>query len=492
MPTENKKPKAVLNKEIGESGTILLRGILSNVDYNADLTGTQRISIYDQMRLGDATVKAALQAVKLPIQSTEWNIRPPKGKDDKDEVTIFIRQQLFENENFTFSSFLRKILTFCEYGNSVFEKVYYLTPEGKIGFKKFGQRLSKTIQRWEMQSNSEPGITQLVPQAVSTKGGTLREIPAWKLLIFVLDQEGDNYEGISLLRAAYKHWLMKDTYYKIDALATERQGLGLPKITSPPVANPQDKAKAKKLARNIRANEDAYLDLPTGYNIEFMDMKAKGIKDPEKMIGHHDRQILQAVMAQFLKLGDTSSGSYSVSNTQVEFFYLGEQYVARMIKENIQKEIKILVDLNFSVGLADYPTIEFGQIGKVDWDKLATSLSSLITSGVITPDDDLERHTRNSLDLPASEMLENGEKIERPRAGMPNQPVESEKKKTRPTGKDKKKPAKKKEDKKKIEVEKPDELKAGAGLNISDLRSLQEKLNTTIYAKEKNIKKSKS
>jgi len=45
---------------------------------------------------------------------------------------------------------------------------------------------------------------------------------------FTNGKEGENWEGVSLLRPAYKPWFMKSTLEKIDAIAHERQSLGVP------------------------------------------------------------------------------------------------------------------------------------------------------------------------------------------------------------------------------------------------------------------------
>jgi hypothetical protein len=52
-----------------------------------------------------------------------------------------------------------------------------------------------------------------------------------KLIVFVNEMEGMNWWGTSLLRPAYKHWFIKNTLYKIDAIAHERQGLGIPYVS---------------------------------------------------------------------------------------------------------------------------------------------------------------------------------------------------------------------------------------------------------------------
>src|SRR3712207_5205570 len=104
-----------------------------------------------------------------------------------------------------------------------------------------------------------------------------------------------------------------------------------------------------------------------------MDTHANALKDPKEMIAHYDRQIVKAFLAQFLDLGAQAGGSYALSADQSKLFLLGLEYIAKLIQEEMNKAIRELCDLNFS-GLTDdeYPTLEYGAIGQVDFDKLSS------------------------------------------------------------------------------------------------------------------------
>jgi predicted transcriptional regulator YdeE len=76
--------------------------------------------------------------------------------------------------------------------------------------------------------DGQPGITQQLDAPLTTgpnKGQSNVSIPAQKLVIFTHRREGDNYEGRSSLRSAYKHWFFKDTLYRLDGIRHERQGV---------------------------------------------------------------------------------------------------------------------------------------------------------------------------------------------------------------------------------------------------------------------------
>lgn len=387
----------VLELELGGTGTILVAGILAEADYNPELSGRERVRVYDQMRKGDSTVRLGLAAVKYPIYSTNWYIKPGKGGSDNDQYTSFINEELFQNPNFTWTQFMNQAFLFCDYGNSIHEKVFRMRNDGKIGWKKFAPRLPKTIWRWTLQDGVTPGITQILPT-----GGPV-EIPDWKLLMFILDLEGSNYEGTSLLRSAHKHWFYKDIYYKIDAIASERQGMGVPVIHVPAQASPVDKLRAKIIAKNMRVNAQAYVDLPAGFTIEYLDTKAKSIKDVQEMVLHHDRQILKSFFSTFLDLGQTHAGSQSASDNQTDFFATSENYIASVFQDPMNLAIKEVLNLNFSnIKPNQYPTLEHGVIGKVKLDVLAKGLRDLVESGIILPDEDLERHVRQVADMPSA------------------------------------------------------------------------------------------
>lgn len=394
--------------ELGETGTTIFGGYIADEDYVSELTGTTALTTYDKMRKSDGVVKASLLACELPIRAASWFIEPA-SEDEKDkEVANFVSQCLFESMTITWDDFLRQALLMLPFGFSVFEKVFTVVDfDGKqmIGWRKFAPRGQSSILRWQTEEGKD-GITQ-----TPSSGGSI-SIPVEKLLIFTHEKEGDNWLGISVLRNAYRPWFLKKHIEKINNIAFERQGLGIPYAKLPKSYTDGDKAKAKKLLRNIRANEQAYLIEPEGWEIGFKDMKAKTVKDPDSTIRRYNREILIGVLAQFLDLGAGPTGSRALSADQSTTFHNNLTAMARQIKDVINKyAIKQIVDLNYTV--AKYPSLEFSKIGKIDYGGISKALSGLIQQGAIKPDDKLESYIRNLMDLP--EMPEAEEETETPK-----------------------------------------------------------------------------
>lgn len=398
--TQNPTTKG-LGKEVGGTGTVVFKGIITQEEYNTKLSShINAVRIYDTMRRSDATVRSTLQVCKLPLLSSSWDIE--EASDDKRDKYIaeFVKRELF-HRNLNFHDFLREGLTMFEFGHSVAEKTYELTDfEGqtRIGIKKIGFRKQRSILHWEM-SNGKPGIQQ----QLITEGQTV-DIPMEKLIIFVNDREGDNYEGISLLRYAYKHWDIKDKLDIINAIALEKLAVGVPVLKKPADADQEDLVKARAALRNFRANEEGYQEIPVGWELEMLDMKANSTKDVIPTIQYHDRQIQMSVLAQFLSLGASdASGSRAVSADHSKLFLLSEEAVAKNIQSTLQEQlIKQIVDLNFTKDQIPngYPTLTFSKIGDEDTTSLADSVQKLMSAGALTYDPFVEDYIRKLLRLP--------------------------------------------------------------------------------------------
>lgn len=408
--------------EIGSSGTTIIGGVLSDQDHVPELTGEDAITTYNKMRKSDGVVKAALLACTLPIRATNWYVKPASDEKIDVEIAEYIEHNLFEAMSITWDDTLRQALLMLPYGHMAFEKVFStINFNGKeyVGWKKFAPRLPQTIQKWATEDGQD-GITQ----NTDAKGDV--SIPMDKLLIFVNDKEGDNWEGISVLRSAYRSWYFKNHIEKINAIAFERQGLGVPTIKLPESYTAEDKTKAEELLKNMRANEQAYLILPNGWEFEFVSPKGNEVKDPTATINRYNREILISVLAQFLDLGSGPQGSRALSADHSTTFHNNLTAIAKQIKDVINKyAIQQLVDLNFNV--QNYPTLEFSKIGLVDYVKLSSALKTLIDSNVIKPDAQTEDYLREVMNLPERQEEEQEEK----KKSKPDPKPEKEKKEAR-------------------------------------------------------------
>lgn len=410
MATQS-KPTNKRYKELGNSGVQIFNGIITGEEYNFNLMGRRALVTWDEMRKSDSQVKMSLKVINEPVKALTYHVQPASDDEVDMQTAEFIHENLFTV--LRWQTTLGEILTHLPMGFAVFEKVLDFGPVkgiDRIYMSKLAFRKQTSIAKWEAEKGV-PGVCQY------GSGGDLIPIPLDRLAVFTHEQEGDNFEGVSILRPSYKHWYYKDKLYQIDAIGHERQGLGVVKIKHPANANPKHVENAHNQARALRANEEGFIDEPNGWEVGFMDMMAKSLKETIPSIEHHNRQIPVNVLAGFMDLGASSgSGSRAVGEVQLKVFEYSVKFVADYIADTMNRYVvKPLVDLNFNV--TEYPKITAGEVGGESLAVLAKALSDLITAGVITPTSEDEAYLRGILGLPELPEGEEGDESERKAGG---------------------------------------------------------------------------
>jgi hypothetical protein len=389
--------KEALTQEIGRSGVLIMNGFIIAEEYNPDLIGREGIKKYDQMRRGDASCKAALNAIKLPIIASDWHIDVPEGDPEAlgNEKKEFIEQQLFSNMKF--ETKLREALTCVDFGFSIFEKTFKLGEKGRVEIDKWGFRKQYSIYRWQM-GDGQPGIQQYL------LSGGFRDIPEYKVTLFSPEKEGDNYAGMSVLRAAYRDWYYKDLLTKINAMSHERHGIGIPLITMEGNASPEEMKNLEEAARNMRAGQQAFIRLTDNIRFEILDMKSQTREQILPSIEFHNKQIYQSILAQFLQLSQSASGggsgSRALSEDMSKLFMRSLEYLADYIASVFNEDlIKDLIELNWGKGAA-CPKLAHEKIGDDNLQLMGDFVQSLAQSRLITPTVETEQAVRAMAGLP--------------------------------------------------------------------------------------------
>lgn len=217
----------------------------------------------------------------------------------------------------------------------------------------------------------------------------------------------------SILRPAWKHFYAKDKLYRIGLIASERYGVGVPKITLPEGSGETEQDEAEELAKNFRANEKSYMVLPNdGWKFEIVTTQNTGQNSIiEEQIKHHNREILSSILAGFIGLGSDSAGSFALSKDQSSFFLKHVQDKARYISEHFTEQvIKRLVMINFGKQEV-YPQLSFTPLGDINYSEYANTLKTLAEGGIIVIDSKLKKFAHQTFELPelTDEDLENQE-----------------------------------------------------------------------------------
>ncbi|WP_336642329.1 phage portal protein family protein [Microbacterium sp. MMO-56] len=386
---------------------------------NAELAWPFALEIWDRMRREDPQVASVLRAVTTPIRRTPWMIDPAGARGPVVEhiarnLGLPIKgygrvRALRTRGRFSFEEHLRHALLQLVYGHSYFEQVCFIDG-GLVNLRKLGWRPPRSISRVVVARDG--GLEAIEQHGVT--GADIR-IPVTRLVGYVNDREGANWLGMSLLRTAYKMWLLKDRGLRTQALTLERNGLGVPVYEGAEM--PESVAKSPterdnwqkserdaglKVAKEFRAGEGAGASIPHSANLTLKGVDGR-LPDTDKPIRYYDEQIARSMLANFLNLGgDSSKGSYALGATFEDFFTGSLNALSLQVADVMQQHVvEDLVDWNWGES-EPAPRIVAAVIGE---DEAITpdGLGRLIEAGVVIPDAVLEEATRSRYRLPAKD-----------------------------------------------------------------------------------------
>lgn len=388
---------------------------IDTTEETPELVWPNSVQVYDRMRRQDSQVRSALQAVKLPIRRATWRVDPNGAPA---EVVQFVADELGlpilgepkrptrrRKDRFSWKDHLRLALLSLDYGHSFFEQTYRIDAEGMAHLRKLGWRPPRTISMLDVARDG--GLVSI------SQHGVPKPIPVSQLVAYVQDREGGNWLGQSVLRPAYKPWILKDRALRTQSQTLERNGLGVPVYeageppTSEDISDLQQRedliktemAAGASLAQAFRSGDNSGAAIRHGAKLTLTGVQG-ALPDSDKPIRYYDEQISAAVLANFLSLGgDNATGSYALGQTFADFFIQSLQTLALDIADIATMHIvEDMVDHNFGPDVPA-PQIVFDEIG---WSQPATAeaIKLLVDCGALTLDEPLETYLRERAKLP--------------------------------------------------------------------------------------------
>lgn len=422
--------KAQTAVNVSEQGYVMGSNIDGWVNWDPfenipELQWPSNVAVFSRMDNEDSRVTSLLEAISLPIRSTTWRIDPNGAAD---EVTQFVSQNLdcpivgfdsVENagqrtrDRFTWKQHLDVVASpTLQYGHSCFEQVYRRVENAKDGSPRFAIRKLAPRPQWtllrfiiDMDGGLE-AIEQVAPAFVgqalirgqSSAASILNnQIPVNRLVVYTRNMKPGFWQGRSILRSCYKHWMLKDLLMRIQAAAAQRNGMGLPVATA---SRPDDQKEIDALmgiVTNLRAGPNSGVALANGQTMALLGVQGN-LPDIQQAINFHDTSIALSGLAHFLNL--SGGGSYALASVQANTFIQAVQaYTESICAIANAHVVEDLVDINFGPGVAA-PKLVFDDIDS-DQDDTAAALNLLVQAGLLSPDVLIEQTLRQRLGLPA-------------------------------------------------------------------------------------------
>lgn len=368
----NKNNIAIMT-ERGKSGIDWSQGNIYD-DFLVDLQGLSGIRIYREMSDNDATVGSYLYAIEQAMKEIQWSVQG----DSEEEKFL---ESCMNGMSHSWTDMIGDILSMLVFGWSYFEIVYKRNETGKVLWKKIALRKQESFDHWELSNNgSVLGMWQCPAPDFD-----FRFIPITKAVLFRTKLNGDNPEGKSILRTAYRSWYFKKHLEEIEAIGCERDLAGLPIMRPHPDLDlesedpnvTQQLTWAKRLLSMLRRDEQDGVLLPAGWELELLSSSGKRQFDISATISRYSKAMASTVLAQFILLGMERTGSYALSNDLTDMFFLSLECFADSIASTFNRyAVPTLFNVN-GKQLNAYPKIVHTRLAKTNLESLSNFISRL-------------------------------------------------------------------------------------------------------------------
>jgi hypothetical protein len=228
-----------------------------------------------------------------------------------------------------------------------------------------------------------------------------------RLVILTNEQEGDNFAGVSVLRAVYGNYIRKKLYLKIDMIGTEKMSVGTPVLFAPQyiLDDAAELAKLELVMSSYCAHEKQYVILPASFNTKDKDKgfyieKGEYNSDAvQNSIMREDTACLDTILASFQNIGVYRSGGNSQNEGQMDMYLNSLLSVAEYIAKVRDGIAHVYYTANFGEPETRLDS-KISGITKDDAEKAMEILRGYVLSNIVRPDDRLEKFVRDKHNLP--------------------------------------------------------------------------------------------
>lgn len=424
-------------------------------DYRTELSGIEGLRLLEEMASDDMIIASGLQAIESLMRPAVRTLEPAEHAQGNRALELV--EMCMENLATPWSEFIGQVLSCLIFGHSVFAPVWAECNEKDVRYKwvEFQPRPQLTLRYWSMDGAGQvQGWYQDASILWQYSGGFLSSggflwgtnwdnrgvaltgpekddmlndynaaakdnlkqygwfwLPREQMLMFRRAARDGNPMGSSLIRPCYAGWRNMRELERIEGIALERFGGGLPVIKAPLDFWEKNHPLLKvlyEIVRNVRMDESAGVVMPSDVNedgkplLDFeLQSTASRAADISAPINRYAKRILMTMMADVMMVGHESVGTQSLAETKDQLLLRSiDQYLTIISHEFNTRAIPQLLAMN-NVDIAAAPKLTLTAPRTQSAKDLAQMLQALAQADFMLADDPaVEAFIREAADLP--------------------------------------------------------------------------------------------
>lgn len=423
-------------KVLSKPDTVSVSGyVISENDFRYDLpdelSSANKNSTFFKMGL-NSTIASVLNLYSSLLLTISWKVQKPDNADISDEIVDFY-QSVIDNIEGTWYSFVEEASTVLQYGWCAFEIVLKKRLDGKIGIKELVYIPQRTLKKWEVDKNGN--IIGLVQYGNSFNNFKDIVIPKEKMLLITGVGANGSPEGKSILLGAFEDWKTFQLSESVLRITMKRGFVGMPILRIPKeiieAANSDDgsiqyspvqRGAAKKSYKSFQEllsklsnsresgvilpstpykNENGSYSSAPLFDLELLSLSGQPLVDINTVRDSTEARMARVMQGDFLQMGTSGTGAYSLGNTRYEMFARSVNVVADKILTEVNRILfKVIAYFNM-INDKDIPILTHTEANQMSIKDMIDNIAQYsFAGGGILPDENVDKEIRKKLELP--------------------------------------------------------------------------------------------
>ena len=207
-------------------------------------------------------------------------------------------------------------------------------------------------------------------------------------ILYVYDEEFDNWLGNTAFGPAYRSYFCKEWFIKFQSIGIERFANGIPEIKIDLSETKGDYAAAQKKAEAILKSlqTESYIVMPSGFIFDIHELQGQGLQYIKDAILLHSGMIATALLApEQAGFTQVEGGSYAKAESQIQNQWMS---VVEEMREDLSEDVlgdqlgRVIIDLNHGPQEM-YPVFEYDELSEDDKFEWLRAVVEAIKAGVI-------------------------------------------------------------------------------------------------------------
>ena len=395
-------------KEVGVTGTPVVRGFVRDNEINPSLRGQARYRTASDLLTNVSIIAAGIRYFLDLVAKPSWTLEPADDSDQAMEVADFM-EDVINDMKTSWARMIRRSGMYRFHGFGIQEWTAKNREDGRIGLLDIEPRPQHTIWQWDVEPNGDIlGVVQRSPQ-----DGTEIYLPREKIVYLVDDLITDSPEGSGWFRALAEPASRFKQYRKLERIAFERNLAGTP-VGRVPYSElnraVQDAVITQEEMDRMVAGMERFVDLQvkepstsllidsipyhneTEDGVEFTDVAKWSVEllegnmdGIEPLAGAIDREIVamaRIIGVEQMLIGADGAGSLALDKSKSNNLYLVVNSTLGDMAEGFDRDvIKPVGALN---GIPDemLPTLKAEDVAFKDVEQISAMIRDIAVAGV--------------------------------------------------------------------------------------------------------------